>query len=312
MIYGNGDYQYELVDNWAKLPDDMALLDVCSIGIDSEDRIYLINRGTHPVMVFDKEGNLLKFWGDGLFTHIHGGRVGPDNSVYCTDADGHTVSKHTNDGKLVFQLGTKNVPSDTGFIMQGDLDSALNVIKKSGPPFNYPTNTFITKAGDIFVSDGYGNARIHRFSPDGKLMYSWGEPGRGPGEFRVPHSLWVDKNDQVWVADRQNHRIQIFDIKGNYIDQWIGFKRPCDMYIDDEGTVYVAELDRRISILDKDGKLLSYFSCQEEDKEKALLLGPHGITVDSDGDIYVGEVAKTMGKIDRRGRVVRKFKRIRK
>jgi DNA-binding beta-propeller fold protein YncE len=312
MKFGNGNYNYELVENWCKLPEHDYFKDVCGLGIDSKDNVYTFNRGTYPVMIFDRAGNLVKKWGEGLFKNLHNGCIGPDNCLYCADADSHTVSKYTNDGKLLLQMGDKDKPSDTGFTVPpgATLTSALDTIKRSAPPFNCPTHAALSPSGDIYISDGYGNTRVHVFSPDGKLKFSWGEPGRGPGQFRVAHGIWVDKHERVWVADRQNNRIQIFDAKGKFIDQWIDFILPCSLFIDNDDTVYVAELSRRVSILDKHGKLVVCITDQEQDNEKALLLAPHSITVDSHGDIYAGDVAVTKGKYNRRGRTVQKFARV--
>jgi len=315
MAYGSGKYSYELVDKWAKLPENEAILDACSVDIDSQDRVCVLTRGTNPIMVFDREGNFLASWGAGLFTRVHGGCIGSDNLIYFTDADGNAMYKFTLKGEQLLRLSAdEGIPSDTGFSVETmekmGIETALKAIKKSGPPFNLPTDVSISRSGDIFVSDGYGNARIHRFSPEGILLSSFGEPGRGPGQFRVPHCVWIDRYEHIWVADRENNRIQIFNIDGVFIDQWTDFIRPCDIFIDDDEVVYVAELSRRISILDPDGHLITRITCNVDDKEKAMLLGPHGITVDSRGDIYVGEVAMAIARIDRRGKAVQKFVRI--
>jgi len=265
-------------------------------------------------MVFDREGNYLKSWGDGLFANLHGGCLGPDNSIYCADVVYHTVTKYTIEGKLLFTLGTKGQASDTGFDfapgMGITLDEAIAKIKQAGPPFNNPTNCFVAKSGNIYVADGYGNARIHVFSPEGNLLFSWGEPGSGNGQFKAPHGIWIDRHDKVWVVDRKNHRIQIYTLTGEYIDQWIGFDEPCDIAIDKDETVYIAELGCRISIFDKNGKLLARITNDEKDKENALLVGPHTLCVDDSGDLYVGEVAFARTKIDKGGRAIHKFTRV--
>jgi DNA-binding beta-propeller fold protein YncE len=314
MLIGAGSYTYELVEDWAKLPEDESFNDVCSIAIDSDDKLFLITRGSYPVVEYDRNGDRLNAWGKGLFTHIHGGRVGPDNSLYCIDADGHTVSKFSRDGKCIFMIGQKDQPSETGYkswTPESSVDFVQNLDTiRGGPPFNMPTSVFVAPSGEIYVSDGYGNARIHVFTPGGALKFSWGEPGRGPGQFRVPHSVWIDKHDRVWVADRQNDRLQIFDKQGAFLDQWIDFDWPCDIFIDEQENVYVAELKRRITILDKNGKILLRYRDSEPDKQKAVLLAPHGIAVDSTGSIYVGEVAKAFGLADRRGRAIQKFVRV--
>ena len=189
------------------------------------------------------------------------------------------------------------------------MTACLPTIKRGGPPFNRPTGVAISPSGEIYVSDGYGNARVHKFSPDGSLLLSWGEPGEAPGQFKLPHSIWVDKQERVWVPDRENRRIQIFNKQGEFLDQWTELGRPTDIVIDEKGTVYVSELTQRVSIFTGDGKLLARWGSQGQDQETALFLAPHAIAVDSRGDIYVGEVAKTFAKIDRGARTVQKFAR---
>jgi len=311
MPYGSGKYTYELVDGWAKLPEGESFFDVCGLAVDSQDRVYILNRSAHPVMVFDREGNLLTTWGEGFFKRAHGSCIGPDGSVYCTDDGQHIVSKFTPQGKLLMTLGNKDQPSDTGFVHTPGMTmtACLPTIKRGGPPFNRPTGVAISPSGAIYVSDGYGNARVHKFSPDGSLLLSWGEPGDASGQFKLPHSIWVDKQERVWVPDRENGRIQIFNARGKFLDQWTELGRPTDIFIDEEETIYVSELTQQVSIFASDGKLLARWGSQGQDKETALFLAPHAIAVDSHGDIYVGEVSKTFAKIDRGPRTVQKFAR---
>jgi len=310
MAYGTGKYTYELVDGWAKCPDGWSFIDVGGVSIDSQDRVYILSRSARPISVFDREGNFLTSWGGGFSKRAHGSYSGPDGSIYGTDDGTHIVSKFSPDGKLLLTLGNKDQPSDTGYKPKSDLLESLATIKRGGPPFNRPTGVALSSSGEIYVSDGYGNARVHKFSPDGKLLLSWGEPGTGPGQFRLPHSIWVDKRERVWVADRENSRIQIFDARGKFLSQWTDLLRPTDIFIDDEETVYVSELGLRVSLFTIDGELLSRWGCQRQDKETDLFVAPHTIAVDSHGDIYVGEVAMTAAGVDRGSRTIQKFARI--
>ena len=309
MLYGTGKYRYELVDGWAKCPEGWSFFDVCGLSIDSQDRVYVFNRGAHPVAVFDREGNLLTWWGEGLFKTPHGICVGPDGSVYCTDVGSHTVHKFTPEGKLLLTLGNKDQPSETGYTQQPDQYASVATIRRGGPPFNRPTGVALSSSGEIYVSDGYGNARVHKFSPDGALLLSWGEPGDAPGQFRWPHAVWVDKRERVWVADWLNDRIQIFNDKGEFLSQWTGLRDPTGIFIDSEETVYVSEISREVNIFTTDGKLLTRWGSQGQDKETALFLAPHTIAVDSKGGLYVGEVSGTHDRIDRGARTVQKFAR---
>ncbi len=214
-------------------------------------------------------------------------------------------------------LGVKDRPSDTGYVEQADLMASLATIKRGGPPFNRPTGVAFSSAGDIVVSDGSGTARVHRFSADGRLILSWGEPGTGRGQFRLPHNVWVDRQDRVWVPDRENSRIQIFDVSGAFLTQWTDVVRPTDVLIDGNDVVYVPEIGHvgdagpRISLFTLDGSVVSRWGCAPRDHRTDLFVSPHAIAVDSHGDVYVGEVAMTHSGIDRGARVVQKFARIR-
>jgi len=311
MPYGSGKYTYELVDGWAKLPDGASFQDVCGIAVDAQDRVYVLNRSTeHPVMVFDREGNFLTSWGQGLFKRAHGSGIGPDGAIYCTDDKNHTVRKFSPEGKVLMTLGNEDQPSDTGYVKDYfDFFWSLTTITKGGPPLNRPTGVAIAKSGNIYVADGYGNARIHKFNADGKLLLSWGEPGYAPGHFRLPHNIFVDKQEWIWVTDRENSRVQIFNADGKFLDQWEDVFRPTDVYIDNEDVVYISELCLRLSIFSPAGELLARWGTLEKEKESALFVAPHALTLDSHGDIYVGEVAVTYAKIDRGPNALRKFAR---
>lgn len=191
-----------------------------------------------------------------------------------------------------------------------DTYSKLATIAHGGPPFNRSTGVAIAPNGELYVSDGYGNARIHRFAPDGRLIQSWGEPGTGPGEFNLPHAIWVTENSNVLVADRENDRIQIFSASGDFIDQWTHLQRPTGIFIDQNGLVYVTELwwrvgqrsyaqgvihedqPGRVSVLDLNGNVLSRLGNRDR-CAPGNFCAPHGICADSRGDFYVAEVTYT-------------------
>ena len=309
MSYGAGKYTYELVDGWAKLPEGGSFKDVGGISTDAQDRVYILNRSERPIMVFDREGNLLTSWGEGFFNRAHGSCIGPDNSVYVTDDRSHIVAKFTPEGELLMTLGTRDQPTDTGYTRTFDFWESLGRITRGAPPFNRPTGVALNSAGEIYVADGYGNARMHKFSSDGKLLFSWGGPGGEPGQFRLPHNIWLDKRDRVWVADRENNRVQIFDAKGKFLSEWNDLIRPTDVFIDDQETVYISELCLRVSIFTIDGKLLARWGNEGKEKEKALFHAPHAIAVDSRGDLYVGEVSMTYAGVDKGSRTIQKFAR---
>lgn len=309
MEYGSGKHRYELVEPWAKLLEGESFVDVCGISIDSEDRIYVFNRSKRPMIVFDRDGNEISSWGESLFKRPHGSCMTADGHIYLTDDYSHVVYKFSKEGDLLMTIGNMDQPSDTGHHWGLDIFERISSIKRAAEPFNMPTGVAISSTGDIFVSDGYGNARVHKFSADGKLLLSWGEPGPGKSQFRLPHNIWIDKADRVWIADRENHRVQIFDSEGKFLDQWTDLLRPTHVYMDKDETVYISELCRRISIFSIDGKLLARWGNESHSLDEPLLVGPHVICVDSRGDLYVGEVAKAFGKVDRGARVIQKFAR---
>lgn len=296
MAFGKGKYTYELTDWQAKFPDGWTPVEVNALAVDSQDRLYAFNTGDYPVTVFDRDGNLLSTWPKESFKHNHGAIISPDDSVYCADDGNHTVTKFTLDGKVLLVLGNKDKPADTGFTWVDekgerlDFMAALTSTKRGGPPFNSPTDVDLSPAGEIYVSDGYGNARVHKFSPEGKLLLSWGEPGKGPGQFIVPHSVAVDKHGRVLVADRHNNRIQIFDSNGKYLTEWTDVILPTHIFIDKDQTVYISELHPRLSIFDINGNLLARWGNEGYTKEDPLFVTLHNIVVDSRGDMYVAEV----------------------
>lgn len=303
-LLGSGKFKYEVLERWEQLPQGWSLGEVAGVAVDKEDCVYVFNRGKHPVIVFDRDGEFLTSWGEGEFLRPHGIFIGPDNSVYCTDDYAHTVQKFTPEGKLLLTLGKRGYPSDTGVI---NMD--YRTIRRVGPPFNLPTNLALSKDGGMYVSDGYGNARIHKFSADGRLLLSWGEPGSSPGQFHLPHGIAVDRHGRVYVADRENSRIQVFTSEGEFLTEWTDVARPCQLFIDVCDNVYVAEMGwriglfpgtkpksprapgARVSIFSLDGELLARWGGGHNPSAPGDFLAPHGICVDSRGDLYVGEVA---------------------
>ena len=309
MEYGNGKYTYTLVEPWAKLPEEESFIDVCGISIDSEDRIYVFNRSERPMIVFDRDGNEVASWGEGLFKRPHGSCMTSDGHIFLTDDHSHVLYKFTKGGDLLMTIGNMDQPSDTGHRPGLDIFERISSITKAAGPFNMPTGVAISSTGDIFVSDGYGNARVHKFSPEGRLLLSWGEPGPGESQFRLPHNIWIDKSDRVWIADRENSRVQIFDSEGKFLEQWTDLLRPTYVYMDKDETVYISELCRRISIFSIDGQLLARWGNEAHSLEEPLFVGPHVICVDSRGDLYLGEVATAFGKVNRGARTIQKFAR---
>ncbi len=208
--------------------------------------------------------------------------------VSRADRDTHLVSKYSSDEELLLTLGTRGVPSDTG------VDQDDGTVERAAGPFNNPTGVAVNDDGEIFVSDGYNNARVHKFDANGMLLKSWGTPGKVEhGHFHLPHGIGLDVQGRVLVCDRENHRIQIFSQDGEYLDMWTGFVQPTHVTVAPDGTVYVPELQARVSILDSEGNVLARWG-GEHGHEPGQFFAPHSVAVDSHGDVYVGEVLDGM------------------
>jgi hypothetical protein len=293
-IVGTGDFKYRIVEDWAKLPDGWSFKEVGAVGVDNNDNVYVFNRGDHPMMVFDRDGNFLRSWGEGEYPRAHGVHMGPDESIYLTDDGGHFVRKcRLDSGKVLLELGVPGKPAPY----------------MSGEPFHRCTHTALAPNGDIYVSDGYGNARVHKYSPDGKLLMSWGEPGTNPGEFNIVHNICTDSDGWVYVADRENHRVQVFDGNGKYETQWNNMHRASGLcmetgtrsprfYVGEIGPDMAVNIDMpgcgpRVSIYTHKGELLARLGHEHAGLATGQFISPHGLAVDSRGDIYVGEVSFT-------------------
>ena len=301
-------FRYDANDHWAQVPAGWTWNEVTAIAIDARDRVFVFNRGEHPVMVFQRDGSFVTSWGEGVFARPHGITIGPDDMVYCTDDLDHTVKKFTPEGKLLLTLGTSGKPSNTGAT---SID--YRTIRHAGDPFYFPTNVALSANGEIFVTDGYGNARVHKFSPDGRLLLSWGEPGSGPGQFHVPHGIAIDCDGTVFIADRENSRIQLFSPDGEFLSERTGIARPCQVAFDAAGHLFVAELGYRsgmwpgttaptpdatggrVSVFDPAGHRLARWGGGENPTAPGDFFAPHDIRVDSHGDVYVAEVVMSAG-----------------
>ena len=217
-ILGSGKVTYEVSgEEWGELPEGWVYGDATSVAVDSHDNVFVFNRGGHPIIVYDSEGRFLRSWGEDIFSTPHGIAIGPDDSVYCADVGDHTVRKLTPKGEVLLTLGDPGNPAQA----------------MSGKPLNLPTHVAVDpRNGDILVSDGYGNAKVHRYSPEGELMDSWGDSGTFPGTFNVVHNIAIDGDGMVYIADRDNHRIQVFEPDGAYVTQWINLSRAACIYID--------------------------------------------------------------------------------
>ena len=287
-ILGEGDFRYEHILDWHQMPEGARLIETPGVAVDSQDDVYAFSRNPDfPVMVFDRDGNFARGFGKGIFgNRTHGIHVGPEDTIYCVDDGIHTITKFTRDGELLMTIGTSGVSSRIW----------------GGEPFNRPTHAAISrKTGHIYISDGYGNFNVNKYTGDGEYVKSWGGPGIDPGEFLRPHNIAVDDDDRILVADREAHRIQVFDGDGNVLDVWNNIHLPNGMTIGPDGNIYVGELPsatqsdptpprhgHRISIYDPNGKRLALFGADDEGEGAGEFIAPHGMGVDSSGNIYVG------------------------
>jgi DNA-binding beta-propeller fold protein YncE len=304
----DGALAFRVDANWHKLPPGWSLVEVAAVAADADGNVLVFNRGQHPIVVFDRHGNFLRSWGEGLFARPHGITIDAAGHVYCTDDSGHCVRKFSPDGKLLLTLGTPGVSSETG---ARTVD--YRTIGRAAGPFNFPTNLAVAPSGELYVTDGYGNARVHRFSADGQLIASWGEPGAGPGQFHVPHGIAIDAEGNVVIADRENSRLQWFSPTGKLIDEWRDIARPNDVAFDRQGNVYVAELGYRagmfagnealpgqttggrISIFSRAGALVARFGGGDNPCAVGDFFAPHDVWIDPYGDLYIGEVTMSAG-----------------
>jgi DNA-binding beta-propeller fold protein YncE len=277
---------FEPLEGWAKLPDGWLFGDCVGVAVDSNDQVYVYCAGQHPVIVFDRNGNFLRTFGEDVIHGRHGISISPDDSIYLSDVRDHVIRKFSPEGKLLFTLGGESP-------------------RFSGHPFNRPAHMAVSPvSGDLFVADGYGNSRVHRYSPEGKLLYSWGEAGTGKGQFVVPHNVVVDNDEYVYIADRENHRLQVFDAKGKLQAIWDNIWRAAGLALDADGVMYVAQMSappyiqdapgvgHSVTIFDKKGKELKRLGDPHLGEGPGQFLTPHGIAVDSHGDLYVAEVPK--------------------
>jgi streptogramin lyase len=296
-------------DGWAKLPDGRKWGATGAVDIDRDGYIWVFERcggatcagsNVAPIVKLEPSGKYLKSFGAGMFVQPHGIHVDRDSNVWVTDAQGkdgkgHVVVKFNPDGKVLLTLGKAGVPGD------------------GNDTFNAPSDVITAPNGDIFVADGHGgetNARIVKFSRDGKFIKTWGKKGAGPGEFNTPHGLAMDSQGRLFVADRTNSRIQIFDQDGKLLEEWKQFGRPSGIYIDANDVLYVIDHQSNAKVNPgfkrgvrigsaRDGSVKSFIPGLGVDPE--TYMAGEGVVADAAGNVYWAE---TTG-----GMTVRKFVR---
>lgn len=252
---------------------------VMGVAVDAAGRVYVLQRAVHPVLVFDRDGHFLRSWGQGLFTAPHGCRIDPQGSLWLTDTGDHQVMRFTTGGRLLATYGTRNRPG------------------RDQTHFNQPADIAFGPSGDIYIADGYGNARVVRLSASGKYLGAWGRRGTGPGEFRLVHSIAVDASGHVYVVDRANARIQVFSPEGRFLTQWRHIGHPFGLYLTRDQKLFVADgIANAVSIYTLQGKRLARWGGARA--PSGPMRRAHLLTVDDTGAVYVAEVE---------GKRVRKF-----
>jgi DNA-binding beta-propeller fold protein YncE len=269
---------YRVDENWPQLPAGYNFGECSGVDVDPQGNVWVFNRGRWPMMEFSRGGQLLQAWTKDTLAVLssHGVRVGPDGNLWCTDVAGNCIVKVSPRGRILMILG----------IRQG-----LAGNNESQDGFNQPTNVAFRANGDLYITDGYINSRVVEYTPDGYYVRQWGRHGKGDGEFNLVHDAVVDRAGLVYVADRSNERVQIFDADGKFIGKWTGLGAPWGLaYAAQENAIYMCDGKYdRISKIGLDGKLLGILSAFG--KAPGKLDYVHDIAYDpADGSLYTAEI----------------------
>jgi peptidylamidoglycolate lyase len=285
---------YQVVHGWPVLPDNTIFWEVSSVAVDSDGNVLALQRGGRewpdsdvldqtPIvlptvfLMHGRTGDQLAYWGEGRFALPHSITVDAQDNVWITDVALHQVFKFTHDGKLLLTLGERGVAGNDRL------------------HFNRPTDVAVASDGSFYVSDGYENSRVMKFAADGTFVLTWGTKGKGPGQFDLPHGIALDAAGLVFVVDRQNGRVQVFDAEGNDL-HWRSpsFGNPQDIAISRDGTVFVTDIgadrspDRSgIYVLRPDGSLIGRFG--RYGNYDGQFLVAHGVAVSRAGEVYVAD-----------------------
>ena len=264
LVVRLGDRRYRVERRWCRASGAEPLGFVSDLVVDSRGFVHVGQRGAPaPVSVFDPSGAFVRSWGHGRIADVHYMSIDEDDVILLADRDAHQILAFDTMGRRLFALGERHAP-------------------RWQAPFNHPTAASMAADGEIYVSDGYGNSAVHRFAKDGTLVRTWGSPGTGPGEFTTPHCVWVDRSDRVYVADRENNRLQVFDREGTRVGEWGDFHHPMKIYGDERGFLFVSDQIPRISLLDPSGRLAG--------RCRGAINGAHGLWGDRAGNLYLAEL----------------------
>jgi len=269
---------YAVDANWPQLPKGYNFGECSGVDVDKKGNVWVFNRGHWPVMEFDRQGKLLQAWSEDTF-HVqaaHGIRVGPDGNLWCVDVAGHVVFKMSPEGRVLMVLGNRQ-----GHPGNNDAEDA----------FNQPTNVAFRSNGNFYVSDGYVNSRVIEFTPEGEYVRHWGKKGTGDGEFNLVHDVQVDSRGRVYVADRNNQRVQVFDDTGKFLTKWTDIGSPWGLYyVAKENSIHMCDgRYDRIMRLNLEGQVTGVLSSWGKAPGKVDYV--HDIAVDpDDSSIYTVEI----------------------
>lgn len=285
ILFQSGEFCFELKRDWAKWPQDMENRAVSGIAEHPDGRIYVSTRSMrHPICVFERDGSCVKTFGKELgFARTHGLTVDLEGNLWVCDDPNCVVYHLDPDGNVLEMMGTKGKASDSGYdpAVRWPHDLYTNV--RAAEPFNRPTRMLQAPWGDLYCTDGYGNTAVHRFTAEGHLLRTWGGPGREPGRFRLPHSIAIDARERLWICDRENFMIQIYDKEGNYLTRIDSAGYPSEIWSSGQ-EMYLCDGDGMVVVYDLDGRQaarIGYPGC---------FANIHSIGGDRDGNLYLGRI----------------------
>ena len=309
VLFCQPDLGYKLAPNWPNAPRNAQgsagiwnFIQVSSVAVDSHGHILVLHRGAHPIIEFDAAGKFIRSWGDGMFSEgkvgavprgerapgasgysavygpagcdscgAHSIRVDPEGNIWAVDAPGHVIYKMNPQGKVIMRLGQKGVPG-------------------LGPNnYNLPTDVAFGASGEIYVTDGYGNPRVVKYTKDGKYLLQWGTRGSGPSEFQLPHNVQVDARGRVYVSDRENRRVEVFDSNGKFLSEWPDIGGVSALWMTKDQKLWTGGVLR-----DLDGKAIGSLP-----KESGGPGGPHGMSVSDSGEVYLGMLSGVALKFEK-------------
>ncbi len=264
---------YDVVRDWPKLPSGWRLGQVAGVAVDAEGRYYVYHRGKEapPLICFNREGEYLRSWGEGVFIRPHMAKCDEESNIWLIDDGGHVLYLYTPEGELLKTLGVRGAPGE------------------NGNHFNRPTDIAFGSRDEFYVSDGYGNRRVARFDEDLKFLDQWGSEGEGEGQFILPHAITTDAEGLVYVADRNRWRVQIFSAEGRFLRQWTHIGKPFGIVCKEDGYLYICDgTNGRVTKVDRSGRVAGFFGTSGG--EVGQLSTAHDIAVAPNGDILLAHL----------------------